>query len=323
MDQATNAALNQKEYLEEKPFLESFPQIINLQANNNCNAKCVYCEIHGLNKKSFNAGIMPLELVKKNIGIFEKAKYVELSVTGEPFLYPYLNELVELLAPLGISFFITTNGLDINEDLLKKVLPFTKSLTISTDGPETNILTRGYDFKRVLPALKLISEYQKEYDFNLNLSAVLTKLNLEDSLKLLDIADEYGCKTVIYTKVLFLKEELKPGYLPSYQDFVNFLKGLSEAGSRFPSLRIVNTLRRVKNWHCPVLWKNFYLFPNGDILACCIKNELMGNINEQPFEQIWNSPKYVTLRKNYRQICGDCMHLLLSKYYYRDVYEKI
>ncbi|MBN2482661.1 MAG: radical SAM protein [Candidatus Omnitrophica bacterium] len=323
MDRRVNAQLNQQEYCEHKTVLRSYPTIINLQTNNNCNARCVYCEIHGLNKKSFQYGTMPLELIKNNIFLFTRAKYVEFSVTGEPFLYPYLGELIEILAPLGIEFFLTTNGIDIDEKILFKLLPCTRSITISVDGPKTNELTRGYPFSKIVPTLERLREYKNVYGFNLNLSAVVTKKNLDDSLRLFEVGAKYHCKNLIYTKVLFLKEELRDEYLPSYGEFVDFLDALERFRKMHPALTVVNTLQKVADWHCPVLWKNLYLFPNGDVLGCCMNNDLMGNITQSSFEDIWNNQKYVEMRSRYREICSNCMHVLLSKHSYREIYDVI
>lgn len=50
---------------------------------------------------------------------------------------------------------------------------------------------------------------------------------------------------------------------------------------------------------CILPWIHLNLNPNGDIAPCCITegNDTMGNINNTPIEEIWNSRKYMQLRK--------------------------
>ena len=52
---------------------------------------------------------------------------------------------------------------------------------------------------------------------------------------------------------------------------------------------------------CILPWIHLNLDPNGDIAPCCITegNDVMGNINDTPIEDIWHSPKYVQLRKEF------------------------
>jgi radical SAM protein with 4Fe4S-binding SPASM domain len=52
---------------------------------------------------------------------------------------------------------------------------------------------------------------------------------------------------------------------------------------------------------CILPWIHVNLNPNGDIAPCCITegNDTMGNINDTPIEEIWNSRKYMELRKEF------------------------
>ena len=52
---------------------------------------------------------------------------------------------------------------------------------------------------------------------------------------------------------------------------------------------------------CILPWIHLNLNPNGDIAPCCITegNDVMGNINDTPIEEIWHSPKYEQLRKEF------------------------
>ncbi|WP_230742373.1 4-demethylwyosine synthase TYW1 [Methanooceanicella nereidis] len=59
-------------------------------------------------------------------------KHAAISLVGEPTLYPYLEELVEMFRARNMSTFIVTNGT--RPDVLKKVTP--SQLYMSLDAPD-------------------------------------------------------------------------------------------------------------------------------------------------------------------------------------------
>ena len=52
---------------------------------------------------------------------------------------------------------------------------------------------------------------------------------------------------------------------------------------------------------CPWAWKSAYIAANGDVVPCCVIADSavanMGNVFEQDFKDIWNSPGYQELRE--------------------------
>ena len=66
---------------------------------------------------------------------------------------------------------------------------------------------------------------------------------------------------------------------------------------------------------CSAPWNFVYIHFNGDINPCCFPfKNTFGNIFETPFEEIWNSEKYVEFRerlksKNLPRQCINCMKL--------------
>jgi len=59
--------------------------------------------------------------------------------------------------------------------------------------------------------------------------------------------------------------------------------------------------------------------PNGDVYPCCRgpRELVMGNVNEQPLAQIWNSEKYRAFRRrmnarDYHEVCRGCDVLIAN-----------
>jgi radical SAM protein with 4Fe4S-binding SPASM domain len=47
---------------------------------------------------------------------------------------------------------------------------------------------------------------------------------------------------------------------------------------------------------CTVPWNSAVLLGNGDVAACCVPGLVMGNLNENTMQEIWNGPRYQELR---------------------------
>lgn len=54
---------------------------------------------------------------------------------------------------------------------------------------------------------------------------------------------------------------------------------------------------RVGHRACPEPWRSAVILGNGDVAACCVPGMVMGNLHEMSLEDIWNGPRYQTLRK--------------------------
>jgi len=49
---------------------------------------------------------------------------------------------------------------------------------------------------------------------------------------------------------------------------------------------------------CPVPWEgNTVVTSNGSVQLCCFSDAVVGNVNEQPFQQIWNGPQMQRIRR--------------------------
>ena len=93
-------------------------------------------------------------------------KHATLSLTGEPFLYPWIPELIKELKRRGMSVFIVTNG-SIPETLLsileKKLYPTQLYITLPAPGIKNFIRThrpidKGQSLEKIWESLRIIGE---------------------------------------------------------------------------------------------------------------------------------------------------------------------
>jgi len=78
----------------------------------------------------------------------KKIKHVALSLTGEPIIYPRINELIELFNKEGISTFLVTNAQ--YPEQIKTLKPVTQ-LYVSLDAPNKELLKEIDNIRNNLP----------------------------------------------------------------------------------------------------------------------------------------------------------------------------
>lgn len=152
------------------------PHTAQIDLTDNCNANCIGCWVHSplLDKKDvfpWGENRLPFEMVKRLIyELYESGtKEIILSGSGEPFLYPEIQEVIELIKDMGIYLNIITNASLINEQMAeflidKKVDLITASVWAAT--PETYIRTHpgktSLDFEAIKENLKGLACHKRE-----------------------------------------------------------------------------------------------------------------------------------------------------------------
>lgn len=161
------------------------------EVTNQCNLNCMYCSnaisnSHYKEKQHEEIGDKWLEVINY---FGDKLECVDF-LGGEPLLYRYVEDAIEECARRGIKTTLVTNGQQKNElgcRLLDKGL---NDITISFEGLEyTHDLIRGAGtWKKALTFLSGLCKYKEEnnYDINIRINYVITRINKDDLIKLLD-----------------------------------------------------------------------------------------------------------------------------------------
>ena len=72
---------------------------------------------------------------------------------------------------------------------------------------------------------------------------------------------------------------------------------------------------------CRHPWTSFDIYPNGDVTPCCyLPQKIVGNVNRQKIEEVWNSEEYMGFRKEMSQkgaqnVCSRCPILTGMKHW--------
>ena len=154
---AGNIFLNEKEILEKKTTLESKPRQLIVELTTKCNLKCIMCDVC-LQQHSINDNI--LNFIKFNIPSLERIKWQG----GEVFLYDKFDELMDLCKKYDVKQVIQTNGLLINEKILKSLISKNIHLSFSIDSVNKKTyesIRCGAKFENLLKVIDLVHNYKK------------------------------------------------------------------------------------------------------------------------------------------------------------------
>lgn len=166
----------------------------------------------------------------KSMGPFNASKdikHVALSLTGEPIMYPKLNELLTKFNKEGISTFLVTNGQ--YPEQVRDLASITQ-LYISVDAPNKKLLKEIdvplFDdfYERLLKSLEFMSEKKQRTCIRLTVIKGLNDVDLEGYKTLIEKGDPDFVEVKGYMWVGSSRQRLVKENMPEHEDVVNFSK---------------------------------------------------------------------------------------------------
>lgn len=186
-------------------------QFITSITSNNCNLKCKFCDEPQIEKNSIKNN----HLISRNgIKIIDQIKnwgILKLTFTGgEPTLVPNIQELLIKSKNCGFKISLATNGVKIvepikhfgNLSLLDNLSPYIDVLKLSLHGlgaTHDKIVGRKRSFEEVLLCLQKASFLHD--NFSTELTCVVTKNNINDISKIVDVCFTYGVSQLTLNEV--------------------------------------------------------------------------------------------------------------------------
>ncbi len=135
--------------LNSQPFTgltSDFPRYINLELTRRCNLNCVYCERPSTMDGNGDMDFSLFQRLIDEIAI-HPVDGIFLNYSGEPLLYPHLEEALEYLKIKEITQYgFTTNGMIFNERVMRKILSEsngTISFSLDIDSKRIEEIRRG------------------------------------------------------------------------------------------------------------------------------------------------------------------------------------
>ncbi|MBU2476667.1 4-demethylwyosine synthase TYW1 [Candidatus Micrarchaeota archaeon] len=167
-----------------------------------------------------------MELYKESAEV----KHVALSLTGEPIIYPKINEFIELLNEKKISTFLVTNGQ--YPEAIKKLKPVTQ-LYLSMDAPNKELMKKidvplfNDYWSRFNNSLKAIAKKKTRTCVRITLVKGINDIEPENYAELIKKADPDFVEVKSYMFVGESRKRLKEENMPLHSEVKKFTEKLN------------------------------------------------------------------------------------------------
>ena len=277
-----------------------------------CNARCSMCNRYKAPSKPEEE--ISIETIKK----LPKMYFTNIT-GGEPFIRTDLKDIVRELYKKSDRIVISTNGFftDRIVDLCKEFPQI--GIRISIEGLEqTNNEIRGLQngYQRGYGTLKKLREMgMKDVGFGMTVQ----DKNAPDLVPLYKISDEMGMEFAtasLHNSFYFVEAKNiiqdRPMVAKNFENLVNELLRSNSPKKWFRAYfnhGLINYIYGQKRLlPCDMSFDTFFIDPYGDVMPCNgTKNkEVMGNLNNQTWDELWNSQEAEKVRAKVRCCDRDC-----------------
>ena len=317
-----NQLLRKIDKIQKRTVLLSRPISLQLEPTTKCNLRCPFCESPIWDRRGMD---MKFSDFKKIIDQFPLLRILLLQGIGEPLLCKDFFKMVEYCKSKKILVGITTNGTLINKKVAEKLVNYKIDYVImSIDGATSETFERirvGAKFEQVIEnAINLVKTRGENKKPKIIFLFTGTRDNIHELPQVVELAKEIGIDAMEAQDTHFWSdEELKERIdnrtlrkdMAYTRKFVNdAIVKAKELGIPFTWLGSGGrkTLYTDKDFQlhadprlCQMVFRSCFITVDGYVTtcACCPDPRKLnfGNILEQNFEEIWNSPKYIAIRK--------------------------
>lgn len=277
-----------------------------------CNARCNMCNRYKAPSRADEE--ISIETIKKL-----PPMYFTNITGGEPFIRNDLKDIVRELYKKSDRIVISTNGYFTDRILdLCKEFP-NIGIRISIEGlEETNDKIRGLKdgFKKGYETLKLLRQMgMKDVGFGMTVQ----DLNANDLVPLYDISNELGLEFAtasLHNSFYFVEAKNiikdRPMVAKNFELLINKLlksKSPKKWMRAYFNHGLINYIYGQKRLlPCDMSFDTFFIDPYGDVMPCngTKDKEVMGNLNTQSWDELWNSEAAEIVRKKVRSCSRNC-----------------
>lgn len=293
-----------------------------------CNAKCTMCNRYKVPSKPEEE--ISIETIKKL-----PEMYFTNITGGEPFIRDDLKDIVRELLKKSDRIVISTNGF-FTDRIVELCKEFPQvGIRISIEGLEkTNNEIRGLDdgFNRGYTTLKkLVDMGMKDVGFGMTVQ----DRNAADLVPLYNISDELGMEFAtasLHNSFYFVESNnIIKDRLTVAQNFEDLVNRLLDSNSPKKWFRayfnhgLINYIFSQKRLlPCDMSFDTFFIDPYGDVMPCngTKEKQVMGNLNRQSWEELWNSEQAEKVRSFVRNCDRNCWMIgsvspAMHKYIYK------
>lgn len=325
-----NIVLNELEIIEKKITLKSFPRMLTVSLTSDCNIRCKMCHIPQ------TRWMFPDGKIDEICSLMPKIQAI-LWHGGEPFFYDKVDKLINEAKKYNLRQIISTNGLLLNDNRIEQIIASNMEVNFSVHGLTKDVYEKihcGGNFNKLIDNLKKFKNLKDKKNSNIKygIKFLVMKSNYKQFINLYEFVKNFGFnhvyvntlgeETRIDENLLFcenkkevikyindISEELKlkfkndnifyEAWLPNNNEYNENIE-INENNKIIPNNKICDTggFENKKSFCCYIPWQSLYIDAGGYVRNGCFCNDMIiGNINENCLEEIWNNEKQLSIRE--------------------------
>ena len=305
-------------------FAHAGPMYVCVDITRRCNLRCTGCVSHGSGEKRYIPGDysvmdIPLPLVKRLSRELQGmgTRMVSLSGEGEPLLHKQLFQIITAFKQAGMHVTLFTNGTLLSGEtttaLFNSGLDILKVSLWGNSSEEYGSYHKGTEpssFTEILESLSTISRLKGEMGIKnpgVFINHIIARNTYVNIGMKVDLAYKTGCNGVLFHPFASWgsetsAEELAPKQITElYADLVR-VKGRMDSlyldhniGETLLKYRLGKSAWRVLP--CYTARHQARIRVDGTVMPCARCHDIMGNLVNQSFAEIWNGEVYHTFRR--------------------------
>jgi MoaA/NifB/PqqE/SkfB family radical SAM enzyme len=249
---------------------------------------------------------------------------------GEPLIHPECIEIMQEIKRRRLRGYLISNGTLMKENVVNTMVNMRWDLSrisVHAGDPETYRKIQGVDhFERLRTCLKTFDQIRREAGaidrcvFHVHNALQRENISTAQIEKIFEFAEDVGADFIDFEIIFPLsKEKLLTGDELNRAGQVlaacatkskipcNLNRILPQLCKEESSVREEKTFRPANR--CSVGFDSAFITAYGDVKPCCFSDEVMGNVCQQSFREIWYGEKYENFRKrlNNGKFAGYCI----------------
>ena len=315
------------------------PETLYVEPTNRCNLRCTTCPRTYFAQEPLKD--MTLDEFSYILGQVPGAKRVVLHGLGEPLLNPHVSKMVALAKNQGRHVLFNSNALKLSEEISRALIAAgLDELRVSVDLPSPELyptVRRGGALQAVYDNVTRLSEAKKVAGSDV---PAVSFWMTEGKDRLGHLSQLVRDAAALEVKEVYLQRLILLDAGDAVPDNAVFGQGSSEVKTHFADAERVARELGVNLWGsgdanpasrgdglaseswkaCSRPFSATYITVHGNLLPCCLspftaagrlKECVLGNIFEHPFEELWSGPAYVAFRAAFQSdeppvSCASC-----------------
>lgn len=282
----------------------SAPFYVQFELTEQCNNRCYFCynPLGHIGGQEFD-----LPKIKDILKQLHDAGVFRINFNGgEPTIRPDFRSILEYATGLGFELHMNTNSTLITDDLAHFISLYMKSVCTSilhSNKEEHDRMTgRSGAYDDVIKGISCLRNNNVKVEVNVCTSTE----NYRDIYNIGKLISSLDCYALCSTRYI-LNDAKNKALLLNSAETMELIDSLLKVKNDFPNITDVSLpgpvpyceidksyyeKLRILNIPCQYGYGLARISPSGNVTPCTISDDVMGNLNNDSFEHIWNAPTW-------------------------------